>query len=162
MKKTALSGVMVTLALIFSFIETLIPLPMAVPGLKLGLANIVVLFSIYKIGYKEALLINIVRIVLSGLLFGNMMAIMYALSGAVFSFMIMFVLKKLTDYHIITISIFGAVFHIIGQLIVAGFVVGFGPVLFYIAPLFATALVSGTVIGIICNILVARISIDMF
>lgn len=159
MKKTALCGVMVALALIFSFIETFVPVPLAVPGIKLGLANIVIVFSLYKIGRSESFVINMVRIIVAGVLFGSMTSIMYALVGGLFSFAVMAITKEKAKLHIITVSICGAVAHIMGQIVVAGAVVGYKPVAVYMAPLLVSALVTGALIGILSDAIVKRIKV---
>lgn len=161
MKKTAICGVMVALALIFSFIETLIPLPIGIPGVKLGLANLVVLFSLYKIGLKETFVISIARVALAGLLFSSMSSMLYALAGAILSLIIMVTLYSLTDLHIITISICGALGHILGQLLIAGYVVGYSVIAYYLVPLLISAFITGAIIGLLGNIVTERIPIDM-
>ena len=160
MKKIAICGIMTTTALIFSFIETLIPLSFVIPGIKLGLANIVVIFSLYKLGTKEAILISLVRVMLAAFLFGSFSSMVYAVSGAVFSIVAMVLLKKMFKLHVITVSICGAISHIIGQLMVAGAVVGYEAVTIYLAPLLLAAFVTGAIVGVLGNILIGRIPID--
>lgn len=161
MKKVAVCGVLVALALIFSYIEVLVPMPIAIPGIKLGLANIVVLFSLYKLGIREATFVSIIRVVLSSLLFSGMAALIYGFVGATFALIIMSVLKKVTDLHIVTISILGALCHIIGQLIVAGAVIGFSVIAYYAVALLLVSFFTGMIIGIVAGVLVKRIPIDM-
>ena len=161
MKKIAVCGLMIALAMAFSYIESLIPVPFAVPGIKLGLANIVVVFSLYKLGIKEAISVSIIRVILVAFLFGSLSSMIYALSGAFFSIILMILLKKYSGLHIISVSVAGAIGHIGGQLLVAGMVVGYEPLLFYMAPLLVAAFITGVLVGALANLLVKRIPIDM-
>ena len=96
-RKTAFMGLFLALAMICSYIETLIPFSVGIPGIKLGLANIVVVLMLYAVGTKEALLVSVLRIVLVGILFGNAFSILYSLSGGILSFLVMFLMKKQTN-----------------------------------------------------------------
>ena len=96
-KKTAYLGLFLALALICSYIESLIPFYFGIPGVKLGLTNIVVVMMLYCIGAKEALLVSLLRIVLAGFMFGNMFSILYSLAGGILSFLIMYLLKDIPD-----------------------------------------------------------------
>ncbi len=93
-RKTAFMGLFLALAMICSYIETLIPFSVGIPGIKLGLANIAVVLMLYSVGTKEALLVSLLRIVLVGILFGNAFSILYSLSGGILSFLVMFLMKK--------------------------------------------------------------------
>ena len=96
-RKTAFMGLFLALAMICSYIETLIPFSVGIPGIKLGLANIAVVLMLYSVGTKEALLVSLLRIVLVGILFGNAFSILYSLSGGILSFLVMFLMKKQTN-----------------------------------------------------------------
>ena len=161
MKKTVYCGVLVALALIFSYIEVLFPLPIAVPGIKLGLANIVILFALYRMGEGYAVSISIVRVILAGVLFSNMASVMYSLAGAIAALVAMYLAKRL-GLHVITVSIIGAILHILGQLLVAGMVTSFAAVSYYLPYLLVAALVTGTVIGALGSQLIDRIPIDTY
>ena len=87
--RVAYLGVFTALALIFSFVETLIPIHFGIPGVKLGLANLIVIIVLYQTGWKDALLISTVRIILAGFLFGSMFSIVYSLAGALLSLLVM-------------------------------------------------------------------------
>ena len=113
-KKTAYLGLFLALALICSYIESLIPFYFGIPGVKLGLTNIVVVMMLYCIGAKEALLVSLLRIVLAGFMFGNMFSILYSLAGGILSFLIMYLLKRYTGLHVISISAAGGISHNIG------------------------------------------------
>ena len=93
-KKTAYLGIMLALALICSYVEALIPIPLGIPGIKLGLANIVIVFALYSMGIKEALLLSVMRVTISGFMFGNVVAIAYSLTGGLLSLLVMYLLKK--------------------------------------------------------------------
>lgn len=158
MKKIAYIGVLASLACICSYIETLIPLPISIPGVKLGLANIVVLFALFKMDVLSAGAISFVRIMITGFLFGNPGSMAYSLGGAVLSIVVMYLISK--KLHIITVSIVGSVMHIIGQLVVAGAMVGYAFVLSYLPWLMLSAIITGAIIGMIADILIKRIVID--
>ena len=121
--RVAYFGVFVALALIFSYVETMIPFQIGIPGVKLGLANLIVVIALYKTDVKEALLLSVTRVVLSGFIFGNLASILYSLAGGLMSLAVMALLKKYVDLSIIGVSVAGGVFHNIGQLVVAAIVV---------------------------------------
>ena len=122
-KKTAYLGVYLALALICSYVESLIPFYFGIPGVKLGLTNIVVVLMLYCVGTKEALAVSALRIVLSGFLFGNMFSILYSLAGGLLSFLVMYLLKKTKWFGVLPVSVSGGIFHNVGQLVVAAYVV---------------------------------------
>ena len=153
-KKTAYLGLFLALALICSYIESLIPFYFGIPGVKLGLTNIVVVMMLYCIGAKEALLVSLLRIVLAGFMFGNMFSILYSLAGGILSFLIMYLLKRYTGLHVISISAAGGISHNIGQLFVAALIVE-NTSLFYYAPVL---LISGVITGILIGILTGEVT----
>jgi putative ABC transport system ATP-binding protein len=118
-KKTAYLGVYLALALICSYVESLIPFYFGIPGVKLGLTNIVVVLMLYCVGTKEALAVSALRIVLAGFLFGNMFSILYSLAGGLLSFFVMYLLKRMKWFGVLPVSVSGGIFHNVGQLIVA-------------------------------------------
>ena len=119
----AAGAILTTLSLIFSYVEALFPLSLAVPGIKLGLANIVVVLALYTAGKRTAFLVNLLRILLAGLLFGNAFSILYSLAGGLLSFAAMCLLKRTGWFSILGISMAGGVFHNLGQLTVAALAV---------------------------------------
>lgn len=149
MKKTVTLGFLLALSMILSYIESVLPLSIGIPGIKLGLPNLIVVILLYSYGEKEALTVNILRIVLSGFMFGNLFAILYALAGALISFTVMFIMKKLNIFSVAGVSIGGGVFHNIGQLIVAMFVVETYAPIFYLPVLLAAGVATGFIIGLI-------------
>ena len=155
--KAAYFGVFTALALIFSYVETLIPINFGIPGAKLGLANLVIVIVLYKMGGKEALLLSVTRIVLSGFLFGNLFAILYSLAGGLFSLAVMGLVKRRKSFSIIGVSMAGGVTHNIGQLIVAMLVVETYQVGYYLPVLMMAGLATGTLIGVISREVLKRL-----
>lgn len=157
MKKTAYMGIFLALVLICSYIETLIPFHIGIPGVKLGLTNIVIVWALYLLGTKEALAISVMRIVLSGMMFGNAFSIAYSLAGGLLSFIVMVLLKKTGRFKCISVSIAGGIFHNIGQLLVAAAIVQNLSVFYYIPVLFISGTITGLVIGVISQELILRV-----
>ncbi|MBU3876692.1 Gx transporter family protein [Faecalicatena sp. AGMB00832] len=155
--KAAYFGVFTALALIFSYVEMLIPIQFGVPGIKLGLANLMIVIMLYKSGPKDALLLSVVRIVLSGFLFGNLFAIIYSLAGGILSLAVMALLKKRGTFSVMGVSIAGGVCHNIGQLVVAMAVVETYRVGYYLPVLLIAGTVTGMLIGIVSNEVLKRI-----
>lgn len=156
-KKTALWGMLTALAFILGYLETLLPFSIAIPGAKLGLANLVVLTALYKLGYKDAFLLNIIRILLSAFTFGNIMSLAMSLAGGILSYISMAVAKKTGKASVLFVSILGGVTHNIGQIAAAAIVVKNIYVLAYFPLLLLVGIISGTLIGIVGNLLIQRI-----
>lgn len=156
--KVAVFGALTALALIFSYVETLIPISIGIPGAKLGLANLVIVIALYKLGTKEAYLLSIVRIVLAGFLFGNLAAILYSLAGGMLSLAVMSQLKKAAHISIIGVSVAGGVFHNAGQLIIASAVVENFSLLLYFPALMVAGTITGLLIGIISREMLKHIA----
>ena len=155
--RVAYFGVFTALALIFSYVESLIPIQIGIPGVKLGLANLMIVIALYKMSLKETYLLSITRVVLSGFLFGNMFAILYSLAGGLLSLTVMAVLKKAGGFSVMGVSIAGGVFHNIGQLIIAMIVVETFSVAYYIPVLLIAGVITGLLIGIAANETLKRI-----
>lgn len=150
-------GVFLALALICSYVESLIPISFGIPGVKLGLTNIVVILMLYCIGAKEALAVSACRIVLAGFLFGNLFSILYSLAGGLLSFLIMWAVKRTGKLGILPVSVCGGIFHNIGQLAVAALVVENYNVFYYLPVLLLAGAATGLVIGIVAQELIIRI-----
>lgn len=146
-KKTAYMGIFLATALILSYVESLIPFYFGIPGAKLGLANLAVLLALYRYGWKEALLLNIMRVLLAGFLFGSLFTILYSLAGAAASFAVMCILKRLGSFSVVGISMAGGVSHNLGQILVAYLVTQTPGVAFYLPILLAAGLITGLLIG---------------
>ena len=152
-KRTATDGILIALAMILGFVDSMIPMPVPVAGIKLGLANLVVLYAIYRIGYIDAILISLIRVVLSGFMFAGFSGILYSMSGAILSYIVMSLMKRYTDYHVITVSICGSLAHIAGQLLTAGCVAGMNIIPYYGPVLMLSALIAGAATGVIDDII---------
>ena len=155
--RVAYFGVFTALALMFSYIETMIPIRFGVPGIKLGFANIMIVIMLYKGSAKEALLLSIVRIMLSGFLFGNLSSILYSIVGGVLSLGIMTLLKKQGGFSVIGVSVAGGVSHNVGQLIVAMLVVETYQVGYYFPMLLVAGVLTGLGIGVVSQEVLKRI-----
>lgn len=156
-KKTAFCGLVLALALIAGYAENLVPVAVAIPGIKLGAANSVILILLYMVGVKEAFLVNISRALLSGFLFGSMSSILYSLSGAVLSLLVMTLLKKMDRFSISGVSMAGGVFHNIGQLTMAALVLETTAVCYYLPVLIITGSITGFLIGSLSGEIYKRI-----
>ena len=155
--KIAYWGVFLALALVCSYVESLIPISFGIPGVKLGLTNIVVILMLYTIGAKDAILISVLRIILAGFMFGNAFSIIYSLAGGILSFVVMLLLKNTGKLKILSISTAGGISHNVGQLIVAALVVENYNILFYVPVLIIAGIITGFLIGLLAGEIVLRI-----
>ena len=142
-------GLLTSLALIVSYIELLIPIPVGIPGVKPGLANMVTVWALYALGPLEALAVNGMRILLAGFLFGSLSMILYSLAGAALSFLCMYMAKKSGLFSVTGVSIIGGVAHNMGQLLVAVCVLETGSLLYYGPVLLAAGMITGMLVGLI-------------
>lgn len=156
-RKIALRAILIALAFILSWIEAQIPVFFTVPGIKLGLSNLVVLIALYKLSATDAFLINIVRIILTGFTFGSLVTISYSIAGGLLSFIVMYVLKNFLRSGINFVSIFGGISHNMGQLIIASILLQ-NLHTFYLLPyLWVSGILTGLAIGLICGLILKRI-----
>lgn len=155
--KIAYWGVFLALALVCSYVESLIPISFGIPGVKLGLTNIVVILMLYTIGAKDAILISVLRIILAGFMFGNAFSIIYSLAGGILSFVVMLLLKNTGKLKILSVSTAGGISHNVGQLIVAALVVENYNILFYVPVLIIAGIITGFLIGLLADEIVLRI-----
>ncbi len=156
-KKTAYFGCLLGLAVICGYVEFLIPFNFGIPGIKLGLANIVAIYLLYKNGFWQALAVNSARVLLCGILFGNAMSIFYSLSGATLALVVMLLIKKAPVFSTVGVSVAGAVAHNVGQLLAATVVIGFTALIYYLPFLILAAVVTGFLIGLAAGYLVKRV-----
>ena len=156
-KKTAYLGLFAAVAIIFGYVESLIPFFAGIPGMKLGLANLAVLFILEKYTWKEAALVSAVRILVIGFLFGNMFSILYSLAGAALSLAVMTLMKKFSGFSFPGNSVAGGVSHNIGQLIVAALIVENTSLLYYAPALLISGVVTGLLIGFLTGEVTKRI-----
>lgn len=157
-KKTALFGMMVALAFTFSYLESLIPFNFGIPGVKLGLANLVIVIALYTMKPGEAFAIAIIRIFLAGLTFGNFYSIAYSLCGGILSFVVMFLVKK-TKLSVIGVSMLGGICHNIGQITVAAIVMETIRIAYYLPVLLVAGLVTGLALGVVSKLVIDRVSV---
>lgn len=146
-KKVAYLGVFTALALVLGWLESLVPIYPLVPGMKIGLANVVTLLVLYRFGWKEAGCVNLLRVCLSGILFGNLSLVLYSLAGAVLSLVSMILLKKTDRFSLTGVSVAGGVMHNLGQLLIAVILMKNGIIAYYAPVLLITGTVSGVLIG---------------
>ncbi len=147
---------MAAFALILSFVESRIPAFVAIPGVKMGLANIAVIFTLYTLGIGEAVSIAAVKVLLSGILFGTPVSIIYSLAGAFLSLIGMIVLKKLTPLAVTTVSIVGAILHNIGQISAAIVILGTEEIIYYLPPLLISGTLAGIAVGAASALIIKR------
>lgn len=155
-KKTAMYGLLVALAFILSYIESLIPFPF-IPGIKLGLANLVVITALYGMGWKEAFVLSLIRIILVGFTFGNLSTMLYSLAGGLLSWLMMVLAKKSKWFSMVGVSIIGGISHNIGQIIVAILTVSNVYLVTYLPVLLITGAITGALIGFLGALIVKRI-----
>lgn len=147
-KRTVYRGLLLAFAMILSYVEAQIPFFFGVPGMKLGLANLAVLLTLFLYGAREALVLNIVRIILSSFLFGNMSTLFYSAAGGILSFLAMYSMQKQKGFSVTGISMGGGVFHNAGQLLMAFFVLRTRGIFYYMPALLVSGVITGFVNGI--------------
>ena len=159
-KRVTLLGLLASLALLLSYVEFLLPpLYAAVPGIKLGLPNIVIIFALYRLGTPSAATVSFVRLTVSALLFGNVMTFAYSFAGALLSLALMALLKKLDVFTTVGVSIAGGVTHNLGQILVAMLLLNTPQIGYYMIVLTLTGTISGCFIGLCGAFMIKRISI---
>lgn len=151
------TALLASLALIFSYIEILIPFNFGIPGIKLGIANLVVIIALYYLGPRYAFAINMIRVCIAGLLFTGLFGFCYSLAGALLSFGAMLAAKKARVFSITGVSISGAVFHNLGQIFVAAFLINSLKIFAYFPVLIISGVISGCIIGIFATLLMERL-----
>ncbi|MBP1754603.1 MAG: putative rane protein [Firmicutes bacterium] len=156
-KKVATYGILIALAFIFSYIESLFPVSNAIPGIKLGLANLVVIVALYKMGVKEAFVLSILRIILVGFTFGNPSTMMFSLVGGLLSWFLMVIFQKTKLFSMVGISIIGGIAHNIGQIVVSIFVVENVDIIYYLPFLLVSGVIMGALVGILAAIIIKRL-----
>ena len=151
-------GMLVALAMVLGFVETLIPINLGIPGMKLGLANIVVVIALFLFDIKTAVVVSILRIILIAMTFGNMSMMFYSIAGASLSLLSMIAVSKIKSFSLISVSIIGGIMHNVGQIICAAFVVRTNGVFTYLPVLIIAGLVSGALIGIVAGLILVRLT----
>lgn len=158
-KSVALLGICTAIAMVLSYLESLIPLSFAVPGVKLGLANIAIVFVLYKLGAKEAVLVSALRIIWMAILFGNFLTLAYSAAGAVLSLTAMILLKRSERFSAVGVSVTGGILHNAGQILVAMLVMETAQIVYYMPVLCISGIAAGVAVGIVSAILIKRIPV---
>ena len=157
-KKVATFALCIALAFTLSFLESLIPINIGIPGVKLGLANSVTLAALYLLGKKEAFAISMVRILLAGLLFSGAFSLVYGFAGGILSYFVVVLAMRSEKFSPVGVSILGAAVHNTGQIIVAALVMQTARIAYYLPVLLLSGAVSGALVGILSGIAVARLN----
>lgn len=161
-KRLATDAMFLTLALVVSYIEVLIPIPVGIPGIKLGLANGVIMVLLFFTTWIRTLEISVIRVVLAGFLFGNPMTIAYSLAGGILSLIVMGILKKIKGFSSVGISVGGGVAHNIGQLSIAVILMENTKIYYYAPVLLLTGTIAGVMIGVLRGVLVKKTPPQLF
>lgn len=161
-KRVATDGLFIALSMVVSYIEVMIPIPLGIPGIKLGLANAVIMVLLFFTTWQRALGISVLRIILAGFLFGNPMTIIYSMAGGILSLLVMVLLKKAKGFSTVGISVGGGVAHNMGQLTVAVILMENVKIYLYLPVLLITGTVAGVAIGVLTGILVKKLPKQLF
>ncbi len=156
-KRLTTLALMTTFAIILSYVESRIPAFVAIPGVKVGLANVVVILALYTQGLKESIIISGVRVFAVSLLFSNPISMIYSLSGAFLSLLTMSLLKKLTPLRTVTVSVLGGVTHNVGQIAVASVILETNVLTYYLPFLILSGTVAGIAVGVAAAVLIKRL-----
>ena len=158
-RKIATLALAIALAMILSFVESQIPAFVAIPGVKIGLANIAVVFVLYKLGWKEAVLISLVRVFMVSVLFGTAVSLFYSVAGAVLSLTGMVLLKRTGLFSTVAVSVTGGVLHNVGQILMACLLLETNVIVYYLPFLILSGVIAGVVIGVVAAIMVKRVQV---
>lgn len=156
-KRMVTLSALIAVAMILSYVESMIPAFVAVPGVKMGLSNIATVFALYFLGWPYAICVSLVRVCLSALLFGNMVGLIYSLSGAALALLVMILLKNFDLFSNVGVSVAGGICHNAGQIIAACIVMKTSAISVYFIPLIISGTVSGVLIGVVSGMLVERL-----
>lgn len=156
-RKTAVLSILTTVALVLSYVEAILPpIWAAVPGIKIGLPNIIIIFILYKTGLKDAITVSAIRLFLVALLFGNAMTLLYSAAGAILSIALMTLCKKINLFSMVGVSIVGGVAHNLGQILVAMAIFETSQIGYYMLVLAVTGTIAGVFVGIAASIILKR------
>ena len=154
-RKIPYYGLFAALAILMGYVEFMIPVPVPIPGVKLGLANVIVIIMLYFMDAKSAFFVSLIRVLLSGLLFAGML---YSMAGALCSFAVMVLLQKTGKFSMIGVSVAGGIFHNVGQIVVASLVVQNVRMAYYLPFLLVSGVVTGVLIGIVAQTALKHLS----
>lgn len=146
-------GLLLSVSLVLAYLESLLPVMVAVPGVKLGLANIVTMLVLYHMGGKQAFFIMLFRVVIAGFLYSGIAGIVYGLVGGVCCIVVMVFLKRISVFSVLGVSMMGAVFHNVGQILVAVIVMENTGVIYYLPVLCISGILSGLIVGYLSHLL---------
>ena len=158
-KKLTTLAITVTLAMALSFLESQIPPLVAIPGVKLGLANIAVIFALYRFGAREAAAVSALRVFLVALLFGSFVSALYSIAGAILSFAVMLLLRRFKVFSEVGVSVAGGVCHNVGQIAVACVLLETNVILYYLPFLLLSGTVAGIGVGVLSALLIRKLKI---
>ena len=156
-KQIAVFALLTAAALVLSWVESLIPLSLAVPGIKMGLPNIAVVFALWRLRARDAAGISFLRAALAALLFGNLFSLAYSVAGAALSLLVMLGLKRTGAFGLTAVSVTGAVAHNLGQIAMAALLLETGRLVFYLPALIVSGVIAGLCVGLLSALLVKRI-----
>ena len=155
-KRIATLGLATTLALILSYVEAILPpLTAAVPGIKMGLPNILIIYCLYRLSWEDAAVVSAIRLILVSLLFGTAMSFLYSLAGALLSLVIMSLMKKWDKFSMVVVSVAGGICHNLGQILMAILLLGVKEIAYYMLVLAISGTVAGIVVGL-CSALLLK------
>ena len=158
-KKLTTLAVTVAVAMILSFVESRIPPIVPIPGVKVGLANIAVIFALYKMGWREAITVSLVRVALVALLFGSVVSLAYSFAGALLSLSLMILLRRIGIFTEVAVSVVGGITHNIGQILVAFLLLETEVVFYYLPFLMVSGVIAGIGVGVVSALLVKKVKI---
>lgn len=156
-RKIAYLGLFSGAAILLGYVESLVPIFAAVPGMKLGLANLAILLVLYQYGLREAVAVQVVRILVIGFLFGNLFSIVFSMAGGMLSLLVMWILKRIGGFSMIGVSVAGGLAHNIGQICMAAMVVENFQIFYYLPILMVSGVITGVLIGILSGEIRKRI-----
>ena len=157
-KRLAIISMLICIACILGYVESVIPISIGIPGVKLGIANVVTLIALYKYGFSDGFIIGIMRVLIVGILFTNFSVIVYSLSGFIVSYTFMYIFKRMNVFSVIGVSVLGGVVHNLTQLAVAIIITDVGELVFYGIILIVSGTIAGLFIGILSNIIIPKIT----
>ncbi len=160
-KKLTVMALLISLAMVLSYLESQIPSFVAIPGVKVGLANIIVVFALYKLGVKEAVAISLLRVGLVSLLFGSGASFLYSLAGAALSLGGMLLLKRIPAFSYVAVSVLGGVLHNVGQIGMACLLLETNVIVYYLPFLVLSGTIAGVAVGVLAAVLIRRIDIKL-
>lgn len=156
-RRIAVLSILTTVALVLSYVEAILPpIWAAVPGIKIGLPNIIIIFILYKTGFKDAITVSAIRLFLVALLFGNAMTLLYSAAGAILSIILMMVCKRINLFSMVGVSIVGGVAHNLGQILVAIAIFETSQIGYYMLVLAVTGTIAGVFVGVAASIILKR------